>query len=315
MAEVPPRDVLRKVRKLALLPEEVRRSRWAVSITRLTVLKSLCREPDVANRFVTYLARRTLEHVERGPQRSTGLAAETARAHQRLMADALAEMARWIEDPGEERRQRLWELLRQLEAEQNEYRRIYGGPVRIIHDGDLLVVEYATHCLLDPYGAGGWAYQTARQYAERYDPSHGTGLIPESTPLVQDIADFWIQEFGLDREALTAPAQAKRAADERPASSKKGKRTGGRASKARCTHRQGQFLAFMHLYRKLHRQGPAELDLVQFFRVTPPSVHGMVVKLEELGLVTREPGVARSVRVTIPEEEIPALEDVQGPPW
>ena len=53
MAEVPPRDVLRKVRKLALLPEEVRRSRWAVSITRLTVLKSLCQEPDVANRFVT----------------------------------------------------------------------------------------------------------------------------------------------------------------------------------------------------------------------------------------------------------------------
>ena len=48
MAEVPPRDVLRKVRKLALLPQEVRQSRWAVSITRLTVLKSLCQEPDRA---------------------------------------------------------------------------------------------------------------------------------------------------------------------------------------------------------------------------------------------------------------------------
>jgi hypothetical protein len=30
------------------------------------------------------------------------------------------------------------------------------------------------------------------------------------------------------------------------------------------THPQGQFLAFIHLYRKLHRQGPAELDLVEF---------------------------------------------------
>jgi hypothetical protein len=41
----------------------------------------------------------------------------------------------------------------------------------------------------------------------------------------------------------------------------------------------------------------------------------MVVKLEELGLVTRESGVARSVRVAIAEEEIPSLESVEGPPW
>ena len=52
---------------------------------------------------------------------------------------------------------------------------------------------------------------------------------------------------------------------------------------ATFTPRQGQFLAFIHLYRLLHKQGPAELDMVKFFRVTPPSVHGMVVKLEELG--------------------------------
>jgi len=75
-----------------------------------------------------------------------------------------------------------------------------------------------------------------------------------------------------------------------------------------------QFLAFIHLYRQLHRQGPAETDLVKFFGVTPPSVHGMVVKLEELGLVTRERGVPRSVRVAVPEEEIPPLEDVAGQP-
>ena len=41
----------------------------------------------------------------------------------------------------------------------------------------------------------------------------------------------------------------------------------------------------------------------------------MVVKLEKLGLIIREPGVARSARVAIPEEEIPTLEAVEGPPW
>jgi hypothetical protein len=308
--------VLRKVRKLAQLPEEARQCRFAVSVTRLTVLKSLCREPDVASRFVTSLARKTLERVEREQGRSAHRGTPEDLAHRRMMAEALAEMDAWSREPTEARKQRLWDLLRRMQGQQNKYQNIKWGAVRLINDWELLLFEYALRCLLNPpHEAGYWAYQMARDYAERYDSRHGTGLIPASAPLVQDIADFWIEEFGLDREALAVAAKAKRAADERPASPKEGKRSGGRASKARFTHRQGQFLAFIHLYRKLHRQGPAELDLVQFFRVTPPSVHGMVVKLEELGLVTREPGVARSVRVTIPEEEIPALEDVKGPPW
>ncbi len=81
------------------------------------------------------------------------------------------------------------------------------------------------------------------------------------------------------------------------------------------TPRQGQFLAFIHLYRKLHRRGPAEMDLIKFFRITPPSAHGMVVKLEELGLITKEPGVARSMRVAIDPALLPELEESDSPPW
>jgi DNA-binding MarR family transcriptional regulator len=81
------------------------------------------------------------------------------------------------------------------------------------------------------------------------------------------------------------------------------------------TPRQGQFLAFIHLYLKLHRRGPAETDLIKFFRVSPPAVHDMIVRLETLGLISRESGVARSVRVAIPAEKLPELEDVLGPPW
>jgi len=78
---------------------------------------------------------------------------------------------------------------------------------------------------------------------------------------------------------------------------------------SRFTKKQGQYLAFIHLYRKLHRQGPAESDIRRYFRVSPPTVHQMIVKLDELGLITREPGVPRSVRVAIPANEIPELED------
>jgi hypothetical protein len=37
---------LTRVKKLALLPEEVEQSRWGVSVTRLTSLKSLCQDHE-----------------------------------------------------------------------------------------------------------------------------------------------------------------------------------------------------------------------------------------------------------------------------
>ena len=78
---------------------------------------------------------------------------------------------------------------------------------------------------------------------------------------------------------------------------------------ARFSAKQGQYLAYLHLYRKLHRRSPSEKEVAQFFRVSPPSAHQMLVKLTEVGLISREPGAARSIRVLVPPSEIPPLED------
>jgi hypothetical protein len=315
MAEPPSREVLNRIRKLVLLPEEVKQSRWAVSSTRLTTLKSLCQDPEVANRFVTYLARKIVERVEAGQGRSHQSNKAREALHRQMMAEALVGMEAWARDPSDERRRALWDLLIRLQAEQNEHQRIQWGSVRLITDQDLLLVEYALRCVLGSANeAPFWAYQTARHYAERYNSSEGTGLISSSVRLLQDIADFWVQEFGLDPAELTAPARPKKPKAEKPA-------TRTRTSppreqeKARFTPRQGQFLAFIHLYTRMHKQAPAETDMMRFFRVTPPAVHGMILKLEELGLITRQPGVPRSVRVVVPEKDLPPLEEIPGPPW
>jgi Mn-dependent DtxR family transcriptional regulator len=50
------------------------------------------------------------------------------------------------------------------------------------------------------------------------------------------------------------------------------------------TPKQGQYLAFIHLYTRLHRRPPAEVDMQEYFRVSPPSVHQMVRSLETAGL-------------------------------
>jgi len=74
------------------------------------------------------------------------------------------------------------------------------------------------------------------------------------------------------------------------------------------THKQGQYLAFIYYYTKIHKEPPAEMDMQLYFRTTPPSVHQMVVRLEALGLISRVPGVARTIKVLIPVEKLPPLE-------
>ena len=61
----------------------------------------------------------------------------------------------------------------------------------------------------------------------------------------------------------------------------------------------------MQCYTKINGRPPAEADMQQYFKVRPPYVHQMVVKLESLGLVERKPGVGRSIHVLIDPDTIP----------
>jgi DNA-binding MarR family transcriptional regulator len=73
------------------------------------------------------------------------------------------------------------------------------------------------------------------------------------------------------------------------------------------TDKQGQYLAFIYNYSKIYGRAPAEADLERYFRTTPPSIHNMILKLEEKGLITRVPGQARSIRLLISPEKLPIL--------
>jgi repressor LexA len=78
-------------------------------------------------------------------------------------------------------------------------------------------------------------------------------------------------------------------------------------ARRRFTSKQGQYLAFIYYYTKVHRIAPAEADMQRYFRVTPPSVHQMVLALEANGFIERIPGEARSIRLLIAPEELPDL--------
>jgi Mn-dependent DtxR family transcriptional regulator len=73
------------------------------------------------------------------------------------------------------------------------------------------------------------------------------------------------------------------------------------------TPKQGQYLAFIYAYSRIHGRPPAERDLQNYFAVTPPSVHQMVLTLERQGLIRRQPRVARSIELLVPPELLPIL--------
>jgi repressor LexA len=73
------------------------------------------------------------------------------------------------------------------------------------------------------------------------------------------------------------------------------------------TPKQGQYLAFIHLYTRLHRRSPAETDMQQYFRVSPPSVHQMVLTLERRGFIRRQPKTARSIELLVDPKLLPEL--------
>ncbi|MHB1845875.1 MAG: LexA family protein [Deltaproteobacteria bacterium] len=73
------------------------------------------------------------------------------------------------------------------------------------------------------------------------------------------------------------------------------------------TPRQGQYLAFIYAYTRLAGRPPAEADIQHHFRVSPPTVHQMLLTLERRGFIRRIPRAPRSIDVLVPPDLLPVL--------
>ncbi|MBN1834049.1 MAG: MarR family transcriptional regulator [Deltaproteobacteria bacterium] len=78
--------------------------------------------------------------------------------------------------------------------------------------------------------------------------------------------------------------------------------------KEKYTSQQGQYLAFIYYYTKIHGYAPSEADMQRYFKVSPPSVHQMIVALEKKEFIKKVPGQGRSISLTISRKNLPDLE-------
>lgn len=125
-------------------------------ITRLLSVKSLCRPPGLALRFMAYLADLTAAR-----------AAAQASPNLPLITQAAEALNRQARQPSATSLGLLRTLFTQAQDVQNEYQRIYGQPVRLIHDEALWLVASTLRGALEPALAAECAYRAVRCHGKR----------------------------------------------------------------------------------------------------------------------------------------------------
>jgi hypothetical protein len=163
-------------------------------ITRLTSVKSLCRNRKPTQQFALHIAQRVQQSMSEAPAPDYFEPGEWE-AHQQIVAEAIAMMHRAMADEPDSQ-QSLQALLKQIDSFQgDDYRNFqWGMTVHFVRSSNLLQVDHAIQCFVQadyPY----YAYQLDKQYAEYYESSCGTGLVPKSRPRLLDIAEFWCQYY------------------------------------------------------------------------------------------------------------------------
>jgi hypothetical protein len=181
----------RKIQRLAQTTVALREgTAHYFEVTRLTSLKRLCQDHTTAQHFALYLAEHAQAQLQVQP-RPRSVEPDEWTHYLTLAAEAVTAMQTYLVAPTAAHQTRLNKTLYRVQDAQGETARPLGKfTVRIINSTHLLVIEDALRCFTAPE-PGYWAYQTARCYTERYNPSYGTGLIRESVPMLEDILQFW----------------------------------------------------------------------------------------------------------------------------
>ena len=188
----PSSAVVKKIQALAKIGADLRQGQH-FNITKLTIIKSLCSDPDTAAKFAAYIAK--LAQRQFKARRPGDPKSPRTQVYAKLIAAAIPAMTRYLKSATEETETKLWELYEQAKEAQNKVEHQQWADVRIIECWELLIVEKAMECMLHPWHASIIGYQVARKWAEKYDPHYGTGLIPKSAPMVEEIAEFWGRHF------------------------------------------------------------------------------------------------------------------------
>jgi preprotein translocase subunit SecE len=155
------------------------------SITKLTSIKSLCKDKYRRNEYCAYLSSLVTNNPHKVGEN------ENAKEVNNLIQQAQRVISA-VTNNNKDMKSIAEETLSQIRNCQDEYRKVKWTMVRIIRNRDLLILENILEALLSKTDmALAYVYDATRNYVERYSPHYGTGLIVDSIPMLEDIIRFW----------------------------------------------------------------------------------------------------------------------------
>ena len=185
--------------KLLRITDEID-ERGQANVTRLTVLKKWFDRPYRLASFAIFVANRASGRKGK----TTGEAAELFREARALLSEASILAPDIARDEAEK-------LHARLKAFQNEHKKVAGGPVRIVRNNNLLLIEEGLRIYLWCTDSPSDGYRLAVNYCERYDPHYGNSLNGPSLTKLHEIVRFMFSIEALEdaQSDLGAPVPRK----------------------------------------------------------------------------------------------------------
>lgn len=182
------KEIERRIVKLNKLEIELNNfDGRAIPVTRLTILKYLCRDCLAMLEFAYFISNKVTNRLEYS---------EDNILLQRPINESLQLMKKTISDfvnnGGVERdtQTKLFVLQKKIIDHQNTIETQKWSDVRIIHDWNILLIEEAISCFLNSEHPQ-LAYRLARSYTEKHNSRFGTGLVPESLEYLKEVNIYW----------------------------------------------------------------------------------------------------------------------------
>ena len=184
-------DIEKRISKLKNLEKELDSlDGYAISITRLTVIKYLCRDCLAMVEFAYFISHKVsnrMKYIEDDISLKTSIA-ESLELMEKVITNFTKTGTLNIEIAT---LKKLELLSHKIKNYQNKIESKKWTNIRIIKNWDIFIIEEAISCFihLDFPEMG---YKLAKSYTEKYNARFGSGLIPESLEYLKEINCYWI---------------------------------------------------------------------------------------------------------------------------
>ena len=161
----------------------------SANLTKLAVLKKWFERSERLSAFAIWVAARAVSRKGK----TIGAAAELFRAARTLLAG----LDKIRPELDRQAAQALHDRLRDF---QNEFQNQQWGPVRIVHNWNLMLVEHGLAICLWHLDSPTHGYKLVADYCQHYDPRYGNGLNGPSRTKILEIVRFMFTIEALEVE-------------------------------------------------------------------------------------------------------------------